>query len=423
MDPRNGILTIDIYLQSKGLEGNHPINWEYWFTAYPPPPNFPILENNEKTSWLLVSSNMHASWERTFGGTGDDSGYSVQVTGDGGYIITGGTYSFGAGGNDVYLVKTNSSGDLVWEKTFGGTGWDSGNSVQVTGDGGYIITGTTDSSGAGGDDVYLVKTDSSGDLVWEKTFGGIDYDEGNCVQVTDDGGYIITGTTESSGAGESDVYLVKTDSSGNLMWNRTFGGTGGDYGYSVQVTGDGGYIIAGETYSYGAGSYVYLVKVQESFFLGTFDSLTSNLPKSYGDVVDVPFQIQSPQEYIGASYLFEVTIDGNPIASSTTTVPTDISVGVNQFTYQWDTLSDVPTTYKTGGSVVITITIQDDSQNPLVSQTTSGTLNYASRDSIFTGRLVPLTIAWSGYTEQEKNDVFSNTLVPITILWSSIPDS
>jgi len=186
----------------------------------------------------------------------------------------------------------------------------------------------------------------------------------------------------------------------------------------------GQYVLTTVVWEHDTGNRIVAFDQQQiSIGAPTFDSLTSNLPKSYGDVVDVPFQIQSPQEYIGASYLFEVTIDGNPIASSTTTVPTDISVGVNQFTYQWDTLSDVPTTYKTGGSVVITITIQDDSQNPLVSQTTSGTLNYASRDSIFTGRLVPLTIAWSGYTEQEKNDVFSNTLVPITILWSSIPDS
>ena len=100
-------------------------------------------------------------WEKTFGGTSEDYGNSVQETSDGGYIIAGHTYSFGAGGGDVYLVKTDSSGNLVWEKTFGGANWDVGYSVQVTGDGDYIIAGRTYSFGAGGLDVYLVKVDGA----------------------------------------------------------------------------------------------------------------------------------------------------------------------------------------------------------------------------------------------------------------------
>lgn len=133
------------------------------------------------------------------------------------------TESSGEGSADVYLVKTDSSGNLVWEKTFGGTGWDYGNSVKATGDGGYIIAGYTKPSGAAHEDVYIIKTDSSGNLVWETTFGGADSDYSYDVQVTGDGGYIIAGTTLSSGAGFADVYLVKTDSSGNLVWEKTFG--------------------------------------------------------------------------------------------------------------------------------------------------------------------------------------------------------
>ena len=198
---------------------------------------------------------------QTFGGSDDEDGYSVQQTEDGGYIITGSTRSYGNGDEDVWLIKTDSQGQEEWNQTFGGSDYDCGHSVKQTEDGGYIITGSTRSYGNGGNDVWLIKTDSQGQEEWNQTFGGGGNDIGRSVQQTSDGGYIITGVTWSYGNGNDDVWLVKTDSQGQEEWNQTFGGGSSDYGWSVQQTTDGGYIITGFTYSYGNGGYdVWLIK-------------------------------------------------------------------------------------------------------------------------------------------------------------------
>jgi hypothetical protein len=203
-------------------------------------------------------------WTRMYGGASHDGGMSVQQTSDGGYIVAGYTGSFGAGQNDVYLIKTDTSGDTVWTRTYGGTGWDDGMSVQETSDGGYVIAGATNSFGAGGSDAYLIKTDASGDTVWTRAFGGAISDDARSVHQTSDGGYIIAGITWSFGAGSSDIYVVRTDASGDMVWKRTYGGAIGESGESVLQTADGRFIIAGATGSFGAGlSDVYLIKVRE----------------------------------------------------------------------------------------------------------------------------------------------------------------
>jgi hypothetical protein len=208
--------------------------------------------------WLIkTDSSGNTLWTKTFGGSG---GYCVQQTKDGGYIITGCTTYSGAG--ETWLIKTDSHGDTLWTKTFGGIGYDEGKSVQQTTDGGYIITGRKSSFGAGNSDVWLIKTDSSGDTLWTKTFGGIGYDQGNSVQQTTDGGYIITGYTSSFGADVFDLWLIKTDSSGDTLWTKTFGETGGNQGNSVQQTSDGGYIITGYTPENSDWNDVWLIKTE-----------------------------------------------------------------------------------------------------------------------------------------------------------------
>lgn len=201
-------------------------------------------------------------WARTYGGAGNDYGYSVAQTMDGGYVVAGSTDSYGAGGNDVYLVRIDSAGVKMWAQTYGGGGDDKGRSVEETpADSGFVIAGHTASYGPGVESVYLVKTYSAGAIRWTKIFGGTDWDEGRSVRKTLDGGYIIAGSTGSFGAGADDVYLVKTDSAGTAQWGKTFGGTGADYGYDVRQTlPDSGFVVVGQTYSYGTSGDVYVVK-------------------------------------------------------------------------------------------------------------------------------------------------------------------
>ncbi|MDD2889807.1 MAG: T9SS type A sorting domain-containing protein [bacterium] len=239
-------------------------------------------------------------WTKTFGGNKDDYGYSVQQTADNGYIVTGSTKSYGAGNSDVYLIKTDSSSNALWTKTFGGDTTDVGESVQQTFDGGYIITGYTYSYGAGNSDVYLIKTNSDGNCLWTKTFGGTSSDMGNSVQETSDSGFIITGTTRSFGTGYSNVYLIRTTSFGDTLWTKTFGETNDDGGYSVQETSDNGFIIAGYSFKSSAVD-VYFIKTNS---LG--DTLWT---KTYGGTNgDCGYSVQETQDsgfiIVGNTYSF-----------------------------------------------------------------------------------------------------------------------
>lgn len=276
------------------------------------------------------------AWTKTYGGVYNDEGVSVQETIDGGFIITGATCSFGGTelAPNVWLIKTDASGDTAWTKIFGRTNYfERGCCVEQTADSGYIIMGInevvqgtlkawlikTNSSGesiwnniygwytidiccansgrqtsdagyiftgcSGG--IWLVKTNSLGDTVWTKTFSGW---RGNCVRQTSDGGYIVTGIDLAT-----DVVLIKTDSLGDTLWTKSYGG---GTGYSVQLTGDGGYIIAGEKHD-NNDLDVYLVKADENG-----DTLWT---KTYGgDSLDVGYSTWETTDngYIIAGYTY-----------------------------------------------------------------------------------------------------------------------
>ncbi|MDP8200541.1 MAG: FlgD immunoglobulin-like domain containing protein [Candidatus Tenebribacter burtonii] len=225
---------------------------------------------------IKTDANGDTLWTNTFGGTGTDKARSISETSDGGFIVTGETRSFGAGGKDVYLIRTDANGDSLWTKTFGAVDSEEGNSVKQTIDGGYVIAGFTESFGAGGRDAYLIKTNADGDTLWTNTFGGTNDDRSYCVQQCDDGGYAISGDTKSSGAGLSDFYLIKTDANGQTVWSNTYGGISIDIGYALQQTPDGGYIIAGSTQSFDVALFdIYLVRtdaVGDTVWTGTYGS-------------------------------------------------------------------------------------------------------------------------------------------------------
>lgn len=213
--------------------------------------------------WLLkVDATGRQQWSRSFGSSEYSGGESLQETVDGGYIIVGSRLTARPTDYDILLIKTDGSGRELWTRTFGGRGWDWGNFVRQTPDGGYIITGWTDSYGAGGGDLWLIKTDAAGAKEWDRTYGGIDNDQGNCVQATTDGGYIVTGATTSYSIGQDDLWVIKTDAAGSVQWTRTFGGGGYDEGQYVQQTVDGGYIVLGSTTSFGSGdSDVWFIRL------------------------------------------------------------------------------------------------------------------------------------------------------------------
>jgi hypothetical protein len=212
--------------------------------------------------WLIKTDpNGFMVWNRTYGGIASDWAYSVVQTGDGGFALAGYTLSFGAGSTDAWLVKTDANGIMQWGYTYGGAGNDEALSLIRSIDGGYVLGGDTSSYGSGDADFWLVKTDANGNAQWNKTYGGVANDLANWVIQTVDGGYALAGHTASLGVGSFDAWLVKTDGNGNMQWGYMYGGTDDDYVFSVVQTVEGGYALAGETSSLGPGAAnAWLVK-------------------------------------------------------------------------------------------------------------------------------------------------------------------
>jgi hypothetical protein len=251
---------------------------------------------------IKTDSNGVLMWSKTYGNLGSDYAYCVQQTSDGGYICAGGTHIGTPNYSNVLLFKTDINGVLLWAKRYGGIYEDAAFFVRQTSDGGYIICGSSWTWGAGASDVYLIKTDSIGITVWSKTFGGENYDHGYSIQQTSDSGYIIAGDTKSFGAGDEDVYLIKTNSIGDTIWTKTFGGIGLDRGYSVQQTIDGNYVVVGITGSFGVGNYdVYFIKTDVNGNSGCYESNPPTIQLGYpSPSLSVPQVVTTTMTYDSA---------------------------------------------------------------------------------------------------------------------------
>jgi len=226
--------------------------------------------------WIVkISATGNIQWSKRLGGENDDKVFSIQPTTDGGYISAG--YTSWPGGGDVsgfhapitptsitsdaWIVKLNNSGIVQWQKCLGGTNSESAYSIQQTSDGGYIYVGQTNSNDGdvsgnhGGTDIWIVKTNNSGNIQWQKCIGGTGNEIANVVQQTADNGHIIVGQSNSTDGnasgnhGEYDAWIVKLNSTGTIQWQKMLGGSGYDFAYSIKQIRGNSYIIAGETNS------------------------------------------------------------------------------------------------------------------------------------------------------------------------------
>jgi hypothetical protein len=219
------------------------------------------------TDMLLFKTNSmgDVAWWKNIGGAGIQSGKAAVMSADSsGYLITGYENNFGSTGYDIWLVKTDVNGNTVWDKTYGGNDWEVASAMGKLADSTYIIAGETYSFGNGQRDVYVIHLNGNGDTLWTRTFGGSADDVAKCLHIDRHNNILIVGDTKSFGAGNSDVYLIYMDANGDTLWTKTHGTPDDDFGYSADS-----YLDAGNQLSFGIGytSYYAPDLAQNSYIL------------------------------------------------------------------------------------------------------------------------------------------------------------
>ena len=213
--------------------------------------DFPIIQPLYDMWAMKLDSSGSIEWQYKYDLNDEDYANSIQETSDGGYIMAGETVN-GAGGSDFLVLKLNSDGIIAWQKSYGGTGGEKAQSIVET-DSGYVVAGGTYSFGVLGSDMWILNLDTDGNIVWQKTYGSAEDEWAQSIRTTADGGYVVAGYTWSFGAGNGDFWVLKLNSDGSTYWQRRYGGLDPDYSYCVQQTEDEGYAAAGLTFSFGAG--------------------------------------------------------------------------------------------------------------------------------------------------------------------------
>ncbi len=221
-----------------------------------------LYDTGLKQMFLLkTDADGNELWTNYYSGLGSAAAYSVQQTSDTGFVLAGETGLTADGSGDICLLKTNAGGNQVWFKTFGGDGDDFAMAVVQAADGGYVMAGQTMAAGSSDRDIILMKADASGSQLWQETVGGSGEEMAYDMKVTADGGFALAGYTKSFGEGGKDMYLVKSDAAGNILWSQAYGGAADDLALSLAIAPDGGFVLAGGSKSFGAGEMqVYLVR-------------------------------------------------------------------------------------------------------------------------------------------------------------------
>lgn len=207
------------------------------------PFGFHVIPDNFSVYLLKTDNKGELIWEKTFGDVGENVGWQVRRTSDGGYVIVGSRRTETMTCYDILLMKTDGDGNLVWQKGYGREFNDYGYAVDLTSDGGYVLAGVSQS--VKGEDLYVVKTDASGTALWDKTFGRGDYNRGSWIKETAQRGYIVIGTIALTAGGDQDVYLVNLNKDGGILWEQMIGGPEYQIVFNAKQTEDGGFVVAG----------------------------------------------------------------------------------------------------------------------------------------------------------------------------------
>jgi photosystem II stability/assembly factor-like uncharacterized protein len=241
-----------------------------------------LCGNKDLSDYFILKTNSDGDslWTKTYE---YGSAYSIDPTDDGGYILMIRPGNWLHPQNDFVIVKTNSFGDSLWAKIFYSPNVEIGYEVEQTTDGGYMLAGRKDGAVVGDSDFYLLKTNSNGDSLWAKTYGGDDMDRAFTAMQTSDGGYILGGFTASFNVQYYDFYIVKTDADGDTLWTKTYGGLWQEEIADIEETSDGGYVAVGYTYSFGAGSNpnIYFIKTDQNGLITEVEKENNSLPTSF----------------------------------------------------------------------------------------------------------------------------------------------
>lgn len=358
-------------------------------------------ERSYRFNVLKVDADGLAEWQNFYGSKAyDDKARSIQETSDGGYIVAGSTESYGAGEQDFWIIKLDSAGENVWQKTYGGDQDDYAESIQQTEDGGYIIAGVTKSFGVGQTDFWLIKIDRDGDIEWEKTYGGIEDEYAHSVQQTTNGGYIVAGATRSFGEGELDILVLRLHPDGDIRWQRTFGGFSYESAFEVQQTNEGGFVVVGNTDSFGAGHRDIVV-----LKFDTNGQISSKEKLENADAITNPY----PCDIYMSSPRVLVT-ESKAIVTSTNSGGGGI--------FEWGETFIVP---KDTAALPNIICLQEDELKLRISTTSGGTTEpepglytYSYRDSVVVSAYPQENYEFGGWTgDIAESQKFDN---PITIV-------